>query len=258
MWPAALRVYSLPPERASRASDGNAGLEEQRTRLHQALALFGPRAASAPAPVPVSPAATARSNAGGFFSSLRYLGQLHKTYLVCQADGELVLIDQHAAHERVAFERLRAAHCERAIRTQRLLFPQTLDLDEAEAAAVAEHATTLAALGFDLEKFSGQSFAVKAVPDTLAEAPLGEVLSEVLEELTAAGASETVTSALDRVMATMACHSVVRAGDVLDDTRARALLDSMDGIDFRAHCPHGRPVLLRMSLGEIERRFGRT
>jgi DNA mismatch repair protein MutL len=218
-------------------------------------------------PQPITPTGTGTgpgtgtgtgTTTGGFFAGLRYLGQLHKTYLICQGDGELVLIDQHAAHERVAFERLRAAHRERATRTQRLLFPQTIELDEGQAAAVNEHADVLATLGFELEHFGGNAFAVKAVPEVLSESAISEVISDIIGELGAIGTSEVVAERIDRVMATMACHSVVRAGDVLDDARARALLDSMDGVDYRAHCPHGRPVLLRMSLGEIERRFGRT
>jgi DNA mismatch repair protein MutL len=200
-----------------------------------------------------------------FFASLVYLGQLHRTYLVCQASGELVLIDQHAAHERVAFERLRQAHRSRQLRTQRLLFPCMIELESRLAAVAEAELATLAGLGFEVEAFGGNSFALKAVPETLAEAaPIEEVLVEMLERLASRsglGAEEAAPGGpdvMEHVLATMACHSVVRAGDVLDVTRARALLESMDGIDFRAHCPHGRPVLLRMSLGEIERRFGRT
>src|SRR4029079_12094244 len=86
----------------------------------------------------------------GFFASLRYLGQVHKTYLVCEGSGELVLIDQHAAHERVAFERLKNAHAEHAVRTQRLLCPQLVELDDARAAAAKDNASVLAELGFEM------------------------------------------------------------------------------------------------------------
>ena len=202
--------------------------------------------------------AAAASEATGFFSSLRYMGQIHRTYLVCEGSGELVLIDQHAAHERVAFERLKVAHDGQGVRNQRLLFPHVVDLDEAQAAAAIDHGEVLASLGFEIDALSGRSFAVKAAPEILREGPTAEVLRDLLDELSARGATEVVAERLDHLFATMACHSVVRAGDVLDDTRVRALLDSMDGIDFRAHCPHGRPVLLRLSVGELERRFGRT
>ena len=217
-------------------------------------------------PTASSPRAFASAGQGEpFFASLVYLGQLHRTYLVCQAPGELVLIDQHAAHERVAFERLRQAHRSRQLRTQRLLFPCMIELEPRLSAVAEAELATLAGLGFEVEAFGGHSFALKAVPETLAEAaPIEEVLVEMLERLAARsgfGAEEAAPGGpdvMEHVLATMACHSVVRAGDVLDVARARALLESMDGIDFRAHCPHGRPVLLRMSLGEIERRFGRT
>ena len=120
-----------------------------------------------------------------------------------------------------------------------------------------EHEGTLADLGFELEPFGGRSIAIKAGPEGLDSAALVEVVRDILDELSVRGSSEVIAERLDHVYATMACHSVVRAGDVLDDAKARALLDSMDGIDFRAHCPHGRPVLLRMPIGEIERRLGR-
>ena len=133
-----------------------------------------------------------------------------------------------------------------------------VELDDVQAAAAREHEQVLVDLGFEIEHFGGRSFAVKAVPEPLREAPIGEVLLDIVDELAARGESEVLADRLDHLFATMACHSVVRAGDVLDERRVRALLDSMDGIDFRAHCPHGRPVLLRMSIGELERRFGRS
>jgi DNA mismatch repair protein MutL len=128
----------------------------------------------------------------------------------------------------------------------------------AEVAAASEHATTLDALGFDVEPFGADTLAVKAVPQAASGAEPEKLLRDVLSELGARGASEVVADQVDHVLATMACHSVVRAGDALGETQARALLDAMDGVDFRGHCPHGRPVVLRMPLGELERRFGRT
>ena len=284
--PAGVRVYHLPPERTLAARDPGAGGD---ARLQEALSLFAPRPQGYITPQPALPfgpppvtdsaevdplsieteeaAATTRAvenerspggDSLGFFASLRYLGQIHRTYLVCEGSGELVLIDQHAAHERVAFERLKSAHAAHAVRTQRLLFPQLIELDDARAAAAKDCASVLGELGFELEDFGGRSFAVKAVPEPLAEAAIAEVVGDMLDELSARGSSDVLADRLDHLFATMACHSVVRAGDVLDERRVRALLDSMDGIDFRAHCPHGRPVLLRMSVGELERRFGRT
>jgi DNA mismatch repair protein MutL len=269
----ALTAYSLPPMRSA----GYAAMEEQRQgyaqrreQVAEALKLFAP-APSLPgfmAPAPMGPRAydpaparrEERPDPDRFFGTLAYLGQLDRTYLVCEAPGELVLIDQHAAHERVAFQRLREAHNRRQVRTQRLLLPATLELDERLLAVAREHQALLAALGFELEA-TGASLAVKAMPETLAAASPAEVLTEVLTDLEGKeglGASALVEEHLDHILATMACHSVVRAGDVLSEREVRALLESMDGVDYRAHCPHGRPVLLRLAISDLERRFGRT
>jgi len=193
----------------------------------------------------------------GFFQSLVYIGQLHRTYLICEAFGELILIDQHAAHERVAFERLRAAHGKHELRRQRLLFPVPVDLEdgvalgfEIEVARPGEDASAGEAKGRVL---------LRAVPELLRDADpkplLRDLLGQVPDDLRAAtGGSD---GRLDHVLATMACHSVVRAGDVLGRPQALALLSQLDAVDLRSHCPHGRPVLLRLPLTEIERRFGR-
>jgi DNA mismatch repair protein MutL len=268
--------YGDGPPRLGRlfAREPQLGYAERRRRAEEAMRLFAPPTESLFGALALPSDGDADSNLGSnirtdvqngappvdapFFSSLIYLGQLHRTYLVCQAPGELVLIDQHAAHERVAFQRLREAHARRAVASQRLLLPATVPLDPPLAAAATEHAELLAALGFEVERFGEQTLAVRALPEVLAHAEPTEVLTEVLGELSARSATELVRDRLEHVLATIACHSVVRAGDVLGELQVRALLASMDGIDYRAHCPHGRPVLLRLALGEIERRFGRT
>ncbi len=216
----------------------------------------------APSHVPSDERSEASRDLGnGFFRSLRYLGQLDRTYLICEAEDELILIDQHAAHERVAFQRLReradAADQQGGVPVQRLLFPTTVELPAAEAALVADHGELLASVGFDVEPFGASAVAMKAVPAGLRHEPTA-VLRELLGDLADRGGSRALDERLDHVLATIACHSVVRAGDVLGPDQARALLDQMDGVDFRAHCPHGRPVLLRIGVPEIARRFGRT
>ncbi len=247
-----LRLYEGDPRR---------GYGEKREQVAEALRLFAPSPslpgfhASPPSAVPQA------HDAERFFSTLTYLGQLDRTYLVCEAPGELVLIDQHAAHESVAFQRLREAHDRRQVRTQRLLLPATLELDERLLATAREHLALLQTLGFDVELTGERAVTVRSMPETLASAAPAEMLSEVLAELEAkegAGVSSLVQDHLDHILATMACHSVVRAGDVLSEREVRALLESMDGVDYRAHCPHGRPVLLRLPIAELERRFGRT
>jgi DNA mismatch repair protein MutL len=207
--------------------------------------------AAAPAP------ATDGWSASRFFAGLNYVGQVHRTYLVCEGPEELILIDQHAAHERVAYARLRAAHARRQMPRQQLLFPIPIDVGDT-AAAVAANGAALAALGFEVEPDGPGRVLLRAVPEPLKDADPKPLLREVLGEL--AEGTPLADSDLERVdhlLATIACHSVVRAGDVLGRPEALALLAQLDEVDLRSHCPHGRPVLLRMPLGEIERRFGR-
>ncbi len=249
LWGRAREVAQVPFPLA-RSAEGS-GPRETAT----ATAPSGPATAAAV----TTPAAEAPAvvEAPGFFAHLRYLGQLDKTYLLCETDGELVLIDQHAAHERVAFQRLKERYQERDIPVQRLLFPRTLELEPARAAVAQESADQLAAVGFELEPFGGETFALKATPAGLRGADPEPVLAELLDELAERGGSRAVDERLDLVLATIACHSVVRAGDSLSSPEAESLLRSMDDVDYSAHCPHGRPVLLRISVAEIALRFGR-
>jgi DNA mismatch repair protein MutL len=209
-----------------------------------------PAAASTAAPDPAAPL--------GFFSSLRYLGQLQLTYLICEAADELVLIDQHAAHERVEFQRLMERRQNRQdIATQRLLFPSTIEVSPSHVALAEEVAPLWAQLGYEIEPFGKSAIAVKSVPAGMRGADPSQVLRDLLDDWLEAGASRAVESRLENMLATIACHCAVRAGDRLSSHEVEALLCSMDQVDFRTHCPHGRPVLLRMSIDEIARRFGR-
>lgn len=195
-----------------------------------------------------------------FFAALDYIGQLDRTYLICQSPGELVLVDQHAAHERVAYQRLRVAHRARSIARQRLLFPIPIELDELAAAAARapEMQPVLESLGFDVEPFGPATLLLRAVPELLADVDPKPLLLDLLHRIGDGERGELADEALDQVFATMACHSVVRAGDILGREKATALLAQLDEVDLRSHCPHGRPVLLRLPIAEIERRFGRT
>lgn len=226
----------------------------------RAAAPLPPPSAASAGPTPsVASAIAASPRAGaGFFSSLRYLGQLQLTYLLCEAVGELVLIDQHAAHERVEFQRLLERRQNRqGVATQRLLFPSTIEVSPAHVALAEEVAPLWTQLGYEIEPFGRASVAIKSVPAGMRGADPAQVLRELLDEWLEAGASRAVESRLENMLATIACHCAVRAGDRLSPHEVEALLRSMDEVDFRAHCPHGRPVLLRMSIDEIARRFGR-
>ena len=198
-------------------------------------------------------------------SAMNYLGQLLGTYLLCEGDGELLLIDQHAAHERVVYERLRRAHADAPLLAQRLLFPASLELDAKRSALLEEHGELLTHLGFEVRPFGGRSFALCAAPDLGAYGRGAQVhrdperlLRQVLEELEEGGRSDAVRERSELLLATMACHAAIRAGDVLDANKALGLLRAMDEVDYSPYCPHGRPVLIRLNRAEIERRFGRA
>jgi DNA mismatch repair protein MutL len=193
-----------------------------------------------------------------FFADLSYIGQVHRTYLVCEAADELILIDQHAAHERVAYARLRAAHARRQMPRQQLLFPIPIEVGEAAAAAL-ESDDVLGGLGFEVARHGPGAILLRAVPEPLKDADPKPLIRELLSDLAdGTPLREGELDRIDHLLATIACHSVVRAGDVLGRPEALALLGQLDAVDLRSHCPHGRPVLLRLPLGEIERRFGRA
>jgi DNA mismatch repair protein MutL len=195
-----------------------------------------------------------------YFSGLRYLGQLHRTYLVCEGPRGLVLIDQHAAHERMNYQRLRRAAAERGGAVQPLLLPIVLRLPPAAAARIAESSVELAAIGIEGEPFGSGSIAIKALPAPLAslrESALASLLADLSEELASFGSGESLDHRRDALLARAACHASVRANDALAEDEARALLAALDVTDFGARCAHGRPVVAEWPAGEIEKRFGR-
>jgi DNA mismatch repair protein MutL len=199
---------------------------------------------------------SAPSTAPGFFASVKYLGQLDLTYLVCEGDGELVLIDHHVAHERVELARLKVGEGERAVSTQRLLFPTTIEVNPPLVELATRLGDVLARAGYEAEAFGRSALAIKAVPGGIRHGDPAQLLRKLLDDWATDGAPSE-TERLERVLAEIACHSFVRAGDRLSPSEAEALLRSMDGADFSAQGPHNRPVMLRMSLGDIARRFGR-
>lgn len=199
------------------------------------------------------------------FAGLRLLGQLLGTYLLAEHKGGLVLVDQHAAHERVLYERLRAEWLKGGAERQALLVPSHVPLAPGAAEALAENASLVRDLGYEVEPFGEASVMLRAVPALLAERdPLG-LLRGLAEELQRAGnlgaslrAGTRILGAADQLFASMACHSARRAGEVLDPQEQRALFDALDAIAWAPTCPHGRPVAVPVGLAEIERRFGRA
>ncbi|MFO0672028.1 MAG: DNA mismatch repair endonuclease MutL [Polyangiaceae bacterium] len=192
----------------------------------------------------------------GFYASLRYLAQARSTFLICEGDDGLYLLDQHAAAERVTFDRLRTAYRARAVAMQRLLVPEVVDLSPEEMAALDGRTEDALGLGLEIRAVGPTAMAIDAIPQVLRRASPARLVRDLASEL-ARDATRPFGAAVDLVLATMACHGSVRAGDRVTDEEARALLRSLDGVDFAGHCPHGRPVVTRLPFSELERRVGR-
>jgi DNA mismatch repair protein MutL len=194
----------------------------------------------------------------GYFGALRFVGQHARTYLVCEAPGgALVVIDQHASHERMLFHRLREAFRARAVPVQPFLLPQVVTLPPAVARALEGGLEELRRLGLEVEPFGGEAFAVKGAPAALSGVDLVALLGDLAGQLAEVDRGSAMDDAFHDLLATMACHAAVRANQDLSAEEARALLDGLDAIDFKARCPHGRPVVFELPLAELERRVGR-
>jgi DNA mismatch repair protein MutL len=205
----------------------------------------------------ISSQPNSRCSGGGYFSLLSVIGQFNASYILCQKGTELVLIDQHAAHERVAFEKLKGEFAGREVDSQGLLFPETMELSFRESAVLLEHLDELAHLGFELEEFGGNTWLLKGVPQILAGTDYLRTIRDILEELASLSRSRTFTDIQEDILARMACHSVVRGRRTLTQPEIEALFSQMDDTDFSSNCPHGRPVMQSITLAEIEKMFKR-
>jgi DNA mismatch repair protein MutL len=195
--------------------------------------------------------------ARGFWSALRVMGQVRELFIVCESDDALHIIDQHAADERVKFDRLRREYRAREIESQRLLFPERVECTAEEMTTVRDRMEVFRETGLDCEIIGPTSVAVHAVPALLDRAPPERLFRDLLAEAGRSG-DRTLSETIDAALATMACHGAVRAGDSLTNEEAAALLRCLDEVaDFAGHCPHGRPVVYSVRFDDLERRLGR-
>jgi DNA mismatch repair protein MutL len=190
------------------------------------------------------------------WASLRFVAQLRQTYLLCESADGIYLLDQHAAAERVTFTRLRKQYQGRAVPSQALLFPVTLDVLPAEAELVELRGKEMAEVGLDVRVRGAESISIHAVPKLLQRASAERLLRDLLSEVSRKG-GRGFSDAVDLALATMACHGSIRAGDPLAPDEVKALLEALDDADFAGHCPHGRPVVTFLSWAELERKVGR-
>jgi DNA mismatch repair protein MutL len=208
-----------------------------------------------PVPAPIS--STAAPKAGPTrLPPLRVVGQVSETYIVAEAPDGLYLVDQHAAHERVVFERLMNSDGTQQIDKQHLLLPLTVDLPPAMATLLLGNLETLDQWGFELEDFGSGTVRVRAVPHGLREGQIPSALYELADHLSEASGS-TPEDWREKMLTTIACHSAVRAGQTLSHEEMRQLLQQLERCAFPRTCPHGRPTALLLSQSQLERQFGR-
>lgn len=185
-------------------------------------------------------------------------GQVAQTYIVAEAADGLVIVDQHAAHERLVLERLKAAGAgEAAARSQALLIPEVIELEEVDCDRLEEAAARLAEHGLALERFGPDAMLVRAVPAPLAGGDVKALVRDVADDLSANGDALLLGERLDHVLATMACHGSVRAGRALSVAEMNALLREMERTPRSGQCNHGRPTWVKLAHADIEKLFGR-
>jgi DNA mismatch repair protein MutL len=188
---------------------------------------------------------------------LAFIGQLQDTYILCEGAEGLVVIDQHAAHERITYEQLRRRAGAGNAAAQRLAVPETLELDFREAELLGRLAPELARLGMEVEPFGGTTFILAAVPAHLAGGEAAPALRALLGDLLESGADPAPEETFEHCLKVVACHGSIRARQRLDARQVQRLLAQLDECDNPAHCPHGRPTWIRWSRGDIEKAFGR-
>jgi DNA mismatch repair protein MutL len=191
------------------------------------------------------------------YSQLRVIGQIFAGYIALETEEGLLLIDQHAAHERVTFEKLRRELRDGGIRTQSMLAPVSVELNPARASQVHAAITEIRAMGFEVEPFGPTTLLLKGAPAVFGPEGGAKLLGDMIESMGDAGFRGGGEAAFENWLKQLACHGSVRVGRVLEPAEIHSLLADLDRTEFKTNCPHGRPVHIQFARGQIERMFRR-
>ncbi len=184
--------------------------------------------------------------------------QVHENYIIAQTSDGMVIVDQHAAHERLVYERLKKQMAENGVRAQALLIPEIIELSESDADRLLGVADDLASLGLTIEPFGGGSVCVRETPAILGEVNAEAMIRDVLDELDDLGETQSVKDRIEAILSRVACHGSIRSGRRMNGAEMNALLREMEITPHSGQCNHGRPTYVELKLADIERLFGRT
>ncbi|MGW8208449.1 MAG: DNA mismatch repair endonuclease MutL, partial [Syntrophobacteria bacterium] len=213
---------------------------------------------SAEAPASKDLAGEKEEEPRGIFGALTVIGQLHHSYILCEAEDGLILIDQHAAHERVFFEIFRREAMGGELPSQILMVPETIEVTGEEAAWLEDSLPMFSRLGFGLEPFGTNTFVVRAVPAVALRQEVQRLLLELVASGCEGARSLGAEALLENLLQSMACRVAIKAGQKMGKDEMVALLQQLDGLDLSSTCPHGRPLWWKLTLEELERMFGRA
>jgi len=184
--------------------------------------------------------------------------QLHENYILSQTAEGLVIVDAHAAHERLVYENLKVQMSESGVRAQALLIPEVISLSDGDMALLMEQSETLTQLGLNIEPFGQGAVAVQSVPAILGHVDVNRLVLDIVDELSDGGASQSLQSRLDAILSRVACHGSVRTGRRMQADEMNALLREMEATPHSGQCNHGRPTYVSLAMSDIEKLFGRT
>ena len=270
-FPSARNSFGAPTNSSAFHNDPFGSIKNEPMRAHSELPANASNWSAQselgdPSSVPLTPELSSYSEASAHRLDQAHTGpsptkpsgfQIHNRYLVSEYEDGMVIIDQHALHERIIFEQIKAKVLSKAVDVQRLLVPETVSLPPQEAALVTEYKTVLDEIGLQVEPFGGETFLIHSYPAMLKGISPVEVLRQVLEPLLKGGKKPDVRDLLDEMMNMMACKAAVKAGDKLSNDEISELLKQRDMYQETHHCPHGRPTALFFSRDQLDKLFKR-